>query len=373
MDLNLKTVTLFAGGLLPALAIENLFPSVVKLDSGAEAIITAREGFNLKGKIVAGSENKIKVGEPWQEKIRSMAKRIELNISLDPDLSRIERVDAASGFSNLDQVSASLFGEDPTASDYVLAKIADTDNYGLFDWAQRLVSDPARTEGLAIKAAVNQLQKTMQGLLAAKLWHFLANPHSDKFAIEGRVLLQGTDQTKGKVLKYYRTNPLGLAVKGGEAKVNEQNYGIHKGDRVQWELSNKSQANLYVNFLAYGPKGVFMALHNPAQQSNLEIPAQTSVQLLGDGLKLSDDGPYQLLLVVTAQPLPQVDQTIKYVSRTDDLQMMAISNPLAVTIALLESLHHLGQSSEEQELALDHYELAIEGWVGFDLNLLVQP
>ncbi len=186
----------------------------------------SRAGLIAKAQIVGDSNRSVQVGQLVQEAVRVLPRNIRLTIALDPNLERIERVDATSAFAAIPYVSLVTAGEQ--LIDYVFGRVPETkppetpttqlsassaSRYGLFSLAQKLIPNTGGEWGEAVKVAVQRLSPKLQTLLAAKLWRLTTNEGSSllnvkatlEIAESGGVFRDGETPSGGKLFKTINT------------------------------------------------------------------------------------------------------------------------------------------------------------------------
>ncbi|NJO45378.1 MAG: DUF4384 domain-containing protein [Oscillatoriales cyanobacterium RM2_1_1] len=129
-------------------------------------------------------------GQLLQETIRVLPRQVMLKVGLDPELTRIERVDATSAFSGVAQMGV-VAGDQP--ADYILSRVQDRaiaqspdtplpsvsqGQYGLFSLGQVLIPNTLGETGEPVKLAIQRLIPHFKTRLALKLLSLTKNERS---------------------------------------------------------------------------------------------------------------------------------------------------------------------------------------------------
>ncbi|MGF1459193.1 MAG: caspase family protein [Leptolyngbyaceae cyanobacterium] len=227
VDAKTKSVLIWLGGLSPTLLpycelglqLQPL-PGLPGLATVPETPLTVKSVAGLQAQATVSSTENLSVGTPVIETERRLPKEVTLTVALDPDLERIERVDATSalaGMSYIDTIARGehavdcLFGQSrSTLEGNILlgnsisissgekpSVIANFDSpplgYGLFTPDGALISGTAAESEEAVKTAVSRLTGTLERLLSVKMLRLTTNSISSRLPV--RLLLE-TQQPK---------------------------------------------------------------------------------------------------------------------------------------------------------------------------------
>lgn len=159
----------------------------------------SRSGLTVKAAIAASFDITASalVGKPVYESVRLIPNNLNLTIALDPNLERIERVDATSAFSaaKINVVAAGeqsadlVFGKASLATvtaalnQVGLAAGSAQNSYGLFYPPYVAVPGTIAAGDEAVKTAVNRLISELPRLLAIKYLQLTENATSSKLAL----------------------------------------------------------------------------------------------------------------------------------------------------------------------------------------------
>ncbi|GGA23333.1 caspase family protein [Okeania sp. KiyG1] len=345
-------------------------------------------------------------GEMVREKIRILPKSTELTIALDPELSRIERVDATSGFSAESQVTVV---NNTQAADYVFSRVGETTiaqslsaplpsmyqgRYALFSLGQVLIPNSAGEGGEggeAVKVAVQRLSSQLKTLLAAKILRLTSNEGSTQMKVRANF---ATITPEAKIVM--RRETLGVS---NEAKFKTNIEGVGSfgasdglltlpiGSRIQCRLYNDGDRPVYFMLFSLDSSGRILVLdpaasnqplnNNESSETGLVISPEDSVNIPpvisnfprdteSFGWKLiGPEGLAESLIICSYQPFKETIAALNGDVRQmrDDRLIQEVLNPLNVAQALLRDLQSASQSAVQSSgLSTDDYALDINSW-----------
>ena len=169
--------------------------------------LQSHRGLKATGELLGPGQ--LQVGQRLQEVIRVLPRTIPLTVALDPNLDRIERVDATSAFSELSRIavvsgepssdclftttSSTSSQESPLPEQVASAEGSHnhpvtTTRYGLSYPAGVSFAHTQGEAGEAIKTAVRRLKPALKALLAAKMLQLTINSQSSRLRV--RALLE---------------------------------------------------------------------------------------------------------------------------------------------------------------------------------------
>ncbi|MDY7005376.1 MAG: caspase family protein [Cyanobacteriota bacterium] len=345
-------------------------------------------------------------GEMVREKIRILSKTTELTIALDPELSRIERVDATSGFSAESQVTVV---KNTQAADYVFSQVRETTiaqslsaplpsmyqgRYALFSLGQVLIPNSvgeAGEGGEAVKVAVQRLSSQLKTLLAAKILRLTSNEGSTQMKVranfatitpEAKIVMRKETLGVSNEAKF-KTNIEGV----GSFGVSEGLLTLPIGSRIQCRLYNDGDRPIYFMLFSLDSSGRILVLdptvsnqplnNSESSQTGLAISPEDSVNMPpvvsnfprdteSFGWKLiGPEGLAESLIICSNQPFKETIAALNGEVRQvrDDRLIQEVLNPLNVAQALLRDLQSASQSAiESSGLSTDDYALDINSW-----------
>ena len=353
--------------------------------------LRSREGLKGKVRLLRGSESEpqtpaLQVGQLLQESLRFLPKTVGLTVALDKKLERIERVDATSAFSSIDNIASVIIAGEQGA-DCLLGQENQTaaantsktkERYGLF-WPGGIpVPNTFGQSGEAIKSAVERLSQPLKQLLAAKLWWLTLNQESSQLPIA--LTLESLDQDLQIVGQRQTSRP---ARDGGTEPdfplpdFYQKSNGLPqlpRGSRLQYRWQNKGDRPVYYLLLGIDTRGEAIA-YLPAQgtdptQEAASIPPGETLVVPSPRLGLnwtvtSTPGWEQILAISCQSPLEKTFETLRQspAFKPDQEQILTLDNPLKVAQSLLQDLHRA--SAVKNELipaATDSYGLDLKIW-----------
>ena len=392
--INLKLLGLPAQ-LLPNYSIGSCFTSLPATAESAKLTLQlqTKNGLTAKAKIV-GESQQVQPGQILQEEIRTIPRSLGLNVALERNLSKIERVDATSAFSNLKIVtSTAIAGEE--VADCLLAKVErqsaaksktseensqeheNDRGYGLLSADGVPLPNTLGKANEAVKSAVARLKKSLETLLATKLWRLIANENSALLPV--RVTLELVDTDNGFLMQKTTRGAIQLTKTTAEelppspVSAREDSIAIIKlGSRLQYRLENYSDRPLYLMVLGLDARGRVIAF-DPIPSSPPLIPAQTTQVFPVEDSSFNwivsgTTGYREMQLVLSVVPF---NETIAALSNTDNTQadveqLINLNNPLPVAYALLQDLHNASAVSETLiSSGSDLYALDVNSWASF--------
>ena len=426
---NGQTANLWLGGLpisiLDTVRYDSLFNILPNsdLDLNFQLQIKSRNGLTAQASVIIETNNSqqlsdqseknnnnqtqnsspILTGALVREKTRILSQLTDLMIALDPNMSRIERVDATSAFSAIPQVT--IVGN-IEAADYIFSRITKTTiaesfsaplpsiyegRYALFSLAQVLIPNSIGEGGEAVKIAVQRLSYRLKSLLAAKILRLTRNEGATQMKLRANL---ASATPAAKIIMHQET----FGVSDGRKsqtnieedienfKVASESRTLTIGSQIQCELYNDSDRLVYVMLFILESSGHILVA-NPNRSNQFENDAQPSQKELviapGDSVNISPvinkssrkrtfewrvTGPQGLaesLIICSHQPFKE---TIAILNREvfqirNDQLIKEIINPLAVAQATLGDLQNASQSAiQSYGLSTEGYTLDIDSW-----------
>ncbi len=331
-----KTAEVWLGGIPP-----DRLPYVgwLTTPSAQTLVVRSRNGLTVK---VEGGDT---VGTPVSEGGRVLAKTLPLVIALDNDLSRIERVDATSAFSNIPRMVAIAPGEQ--AADVVLG--CQANSYGLFTIHRRPILGSFGAAEESVGAAVRRLRPLLEGLLAAKWLRATVNPEASQIGAIARLMAQTRRRPEPMLCAYQATRP-------AAASPPLLPYPkLTAGDRLMCTLENHTNEPLYARIVAIDAQGRWFApptvvvpytgTGTVLPHQTLTVPPAESALAWTVGAAL---GPVDIYALLSLAPQRRTEALLG--NRT------APTNPIALAAALLDDLAAPGTNDTPWQL--DHRQWA---------------
>jgi Caspase domain len=353
--------------------------------------------------IEPGSSESFAPGTLIQEAIRLLPRKPELLIALDPQLAKIEKVDAISALSNLPQVDAIATGE--SHADYLLAKavdraqqqiallpnptnaptanpstapsVSDTPaalqtspaialippaSYALFSLAKSPLTHTIGEPGEAVKVAIKRLAPTLKTLLAQKLLHLMENAIATYLSLEAT--LESVAPEPQLLLRQVSGQAFTKPGIGNLPSPDQEIPKIAVGSRLRFFLTNQSIENLYWLLISWDihrdpyiilPLGTFAKINPGMGQPLMSSPANP------EWIVRAPAGLAESLLLCSTQPFAQ---TQILVAQEADNFLHTIDQPLDLVQAILQDLQAASPAAIElasnERVALD-----VRTWAGF--------
>ncbi len=175
-------------------------------DYSPQLQVKSKEGLISRTQLLPSAIIKPQVGQLVRESIRILERDLSLNLALDDDLERIERVDATSALANISAINSVVVSKEQNA-DCLLGKVTSeqpsesitTDSatepislsYGLYTAGGNLIGPTTGLEE-AVKIAIGRLQPQFNNLLAAKWLKLTNNEFSSR--LKANVTLTAGDE-----------------------------------------------------------------------------------------------------------------------------------------------------------------------------------
>ncbi len=419
---NGKTAKILLTG-LPAFVLDSYsLNSVLTIISESNSLenpiylqIRSRTGLNAKAQIKNNNSTSflgLKIGQKVQELIRILPRKIDLKIALDPKLSRIERVDATSTFSDSPRM-AIVAGDQP--ADYVLSRVTDTTiaqtlnaplsplfqgRYGLFSKGLVLLPDTVGEGGEAVKVAIHRLIPQLKTRLAIKLLRSTENERSSNLKVRASLNLlapQSQVLIKRKTTGIFNTinpennNNINSQSSSNQPLINaSENIGIITvplGSRLQYQLQNQGEFPVYFLVFSMNSEGetyIFNSGFDPQQQQiapgkSLSLPTaniysgNSSTEMIGEMVKGST-GLVETHVILSHNPfLETLEISDRNINKNEGiLKFNRVSNPLNIADAILQDLNRGSQPTlEKMGIITDDLALDINSWATFNFDYRV--
>ncbi|WP_107668155.1 caspase family protein [Cyanothece sp. BG0011] len=390
------TLTGFPANIVRYYGVNSIFYPVTNQSSSVPLQLRSRNGLKAKVRRLSsqpGDNESLAVGQLLQESVRCLPKTIGLTVALDPQLQRIERVDATSAFSAIDIVSDVMTeGEQPI--DCILglrssfstpsSQPQETGTYSLFLPGGVPLPNTLGKSGEAIKSAIERLRPTLEKLLTMKLWGLTLNEGSSQ--VPWRVTLEGLDPKPYGIVQRQTTRiktqtPQAETDKNKPITPESNNIPglpkVPRGTRLRYRLENLGETPLYYLVLGINSSGKAIAYVPPYEediepsedeQRFIEPGRNDFVPATSTGLTWttsSTKGWEHILAIAAIAPFQKTLEALKKISefKTDKDQILTLKNPLEVSKALLEDLETASQQTNSLvEGNPDSYILDVKAW-----------
>lgn len=404
IDQEGKTAQLWLGGLPPQVWLHYGVNSRFTAVGGEKLIFKSRSGLTAKAQVIAKDTpgNSLQVGQLVQETVRVLSRNINLMVTLDSGLDRIERVDATSAFSALTRMVNITLPEG--SADYVFGKLSGLPaRYGLFSLGGQLLENTAGEAGELVKVAVQRLIRKFSQLLAIKLWQLTENQGSSQLSVKvslevvsKNLFSQSLSGTISRRVVWEReTSP--VPIQDGTSQKRVADPGtfvptvpvnsimvyrvVNFGDRPIYcmlvGLNNHKTPVAFYPWAISSPENVG---DNKPVLEQIVIPPGESLQFPQNGQGFSWLLPKKSLfcdhqLIFSTSPFTKTLSALAsfHNQSTDQQSISQLFNPLDVTQAILEDLHVASSvipKSESSVSSTDSYVLDVNNWAS--LNFVFQ-
>ena len=371
-------------------------------ESTARLQIKSKEGLSAKAQVKSfPSDSDVRSGQFVRESIRMLKKDLSLNLALDPDLSRIEKVDATSALANVSSIDSTVVAREQNA-DCLLGKVATDDKeksvdgsatetvsiYGLYTAGGELIGKTTGTAEEAVKVAISRLQPQFDNLLAAKWLALTSNEFSSRLKAKATLQTgdpkQPTAWQRGTLVAQATLAP---AKKPAFAALNPNAENVssipllEKGAEITVKLNSLDERLLYILLLGTDSNCNLYALYTPLKTTNIEGEASLQDMTLAAGEELiipsagdswrwivpDTVGINTLYVLYAVRPFTKTLKTFatQQSFNFDRQQVLNITNPVASMKAILQDLH---DASEVDEVSSNEfYALNVDCWAALNL------
>jgi hypothetical protein len=339
----------------------------------------------------------LKIGQLVQESIRMLNRNLSLNLALDTDLNRIERVDATSALANIPAINSAVVAKEQNA-DCLIGKVVtevettttnlDPNNqavaYGLYTAGGDLIGETMGAAEEAVKVAIARLQPQFNNLLAAKWLELTSNEFSSRIKASATLLTPEIKsplwQRSTLVAASTLSSPKKTLFSPNPAPLEVTNNlpVIARGTEIRLNLNNADNRQLYTIVLGTDSHCNIYALYTPEQSSTVDGVVQLEkIAIAPQGelvlpptenswkWKVSESpGINTLYVVLSIQPFTETltafasQQNFKL----DQQQVLNVTNPITVINALMQDLHNTSSVVPKLLPSEDVYALDVNSW-----------
>ena len=306
--------------------------------------IYAREGLNVRAKLVAGSLPS--PGQTVREATRVLPYNPGLTVALDASFDRIERVDTTSAFANLVNIGILSSAGDGVA-DCVFGR-APNGGYSL-QWPNgTAIPATIGPNNEAIKSAVGRLAGYFNTLLAAKLWRMLANASSTELRVKA-----GLEMSYPQAMLLQQQGTTGGALEGREGLSGASLARAKAGGEIHYCLENQGDRPLYFVVLGLDAAGNAVAFYLPSPTVPCIAPNSTRIvpkpAAAYDWIVAGPAGIAEIYIFLSVAPLQGTWGAIANAASTrgEGERVVTVTAPLAIAQALQEDLRAASAVSGE--------------------------
>ena len=369
-------------------------------DYSPQLQVKSKEGLISRTQLLSSAIIKPQPGQLVRESIRMLERDLSLNLALDDDLERIERVDATSALANISAINSVVVSKEQNA-DCLLGKVASehptesiaTDlatepislSYGLYTAGGNLIGPTTGLEE-AVKIAIGRLQPQFNNLLAAKWLKLTNNEFSSRLIANVTLTVgdekQSTSWQRGTLLAANQessTSKKSLFSSVGSSADSKHNLPlIAKGTDIKLTLNNLDNQQLYAVILATDSDSNIYALYTPDKSPSGEAEARLENIAIAPGEELiipraenywkwrvsESAGINALYVVMAVQPFKETLRAFATQQnfKLDQQQVLNVTNPMAVMNALMQDLHNASSVNSELLPNEDVYALNVDSW-----------
>ncbi len=297
--------------------------------------LESRSGLKGQGKLLGTA----KPGTLLQEEIRGVPSDISLTIGLDPSLGNDTQA-ARQALQAISQIEAVPLLQKEVQ--YILGRMSETyrqdfqrqkvanipavGSVGLFTPSLELIAESFAAPGESITQAITRLQPKFKSLLAARLVKLTLNIDSSRLNVtasmtrqDGKEVVASTFPVRGSIGKGSVTNqPV--------PKLPTDASKLPLGTRVQFQVTNNENRDLYVSILVIDPTGEMSVIF----PNNWTVADDVTRIKAGKKLLVPDPNDNNFVLV-TQEPLGVAEVLI-----------IASTNPMKTA---LQALRNIASSS----------------------------
>lgn len=345
----------------------------VEGDKFATVQINFLQGNKAKGVIIEGDNNLIKIDTILQEYIRVINRGIGLNIALNDTLEKIEKVDATSALSVIDNVvSFSNVGE--TFADCILDKLtpedSSIDGYGLYSPTGVLYPNTIpQSPHEAVSTAIKRLTKPLKTTLASKLLNLTYNQYSSHLALNITLEINH-DNYISSHQQYTFNSKLNKIEKSLNNHPDNLLINIPLGSRFTIKINNENEDSLYYLLLGINSSREVLAFYSSEinlieSQQTIAIPENSSaLKWILNGGK----GIGEIIIITAKYPFQNTREKLEKLieNKWDTEQIILLDNPELIAKLVLEDLH-INSHINSQLISNynDIYGLNMNNWATF--------
>jgi hypothetical protein len=327
--------------------------------------VNSLTGNIAKGTIIKGDINLVKSGLVVRELVRIIPPKLGLNIGLNDNLNKVEKVDATSALSTIDVVSF-ISTVSNNFVDYILDK-STADNhqgYSLYSpTGMPLKYTYPTTEHEGVYSAVKRLEefRYLDFDLAYKLLNLTDNEYTSTLALS--TSLQVNSKNAIAQFTKYTSNAIS---EGKSPQYNEQLISIPQNSYINLQVSNYNSDNLYYLIFEVNSSKEIFIYNNPqvktisAGEKRIFPKDDNSFKWFVNGNK----GLGELIILCSKSPF---NKTFQLLTKNNGLklqneQVLLLKNPVDVAKLVLEDLHLTSHAIHNEN---DVYSLDMNNWLTF--------
>ncbi len=367
---------------LPLLFLSNChLNSYLTAELATGEIITVQinsiTGNKAKGIIINFDKKITFEGLILRENLRVINKHIGLTIALDKSLEKIEKVDATSALTAMENIK-SVVNITENFADCILGKFSNdsngSDSYGLFSVAGTLLPNTTAKKPLeAVSTAVKRLSAPLENILTEKLLHLTLNQNSSLLAVNINLEINHDNKIFTTQKKTVNSNINKAEVKTSKSVNNHQSLfmNVPFGSQFTLTINNENYYDLYCLLLAVNSARQIVSYFSPNTSvltggETMTIPTKSSPL---KWIVNSNKGMGELIVICAKSPF---NKTLNALYKTTNLkaekeQIIILENPVIIANSILEDLHIGNNNNLASNLNLSEvYTLDLANWAGFN-------
>lgn len=366
-------------------------------NSAPQFQMTSKEGLIAKTRPVSDLAA-LETGQLVRESIRMLNRNLSLNLALDADLNRIERVDATSALTNISAINSAVVAKEQNA-DCLIGKVAsevtstklesDLNNqifaYGLYTAGGDLISKTVGAEEEAVKVAVERLQPQFDNLLAAKWLELTNNEFSSSIKASATLLtpeIKSPLWQRATLISSNSRSPAKKQLFSSNLTISEFTSNlpqISRGTEIKLNLENTDSRQLYAVVFGTDPDYNLYALHTPVKPltiNNGVVQLEEIAIASGEELAIPNQGNLwkwkvpestginTLYIVLAVQPFTETLRTFAAQQNfeLEQQRVLNVTDPKSVVQALMQDLHNTSSVASELLPNEDVYALDVNHW-----------
>lgn len=334
-------------------------------------------GNKAKGILINGNKSSINKGLILRESLRIIEKNTGLNIAFNDSLEKIEKVDATSTLSAINEIE-SVVNLGDNFVDLIFGKFKDkntsVDGYGLFNSSEVLFANTyPKVDNEAVSSAIKHLIPSLKIALAEKLLNLTSNQYSSLLPVNLNIEISQNNQVS-KIEEKTTFSHL-QSIKNPLKQYSDFDKNlltqIPADSQFTVTINNENDYDLYYLLLSINSSRQASVYFSPnegviTQKNTTTIPKnKNSLKWIVN----TDKGISKLMLICSKSPFHQtLNQLYKNTKLKPDIeQIVPLENHVMIAKAILEDLH-LGSNISNNLVnnLSDVYALDLSHWVTFN-------
>jgi Caspase domain len=345
-----------------------------------EKIVTIQifflQGNKAKGILINSDKKLVYKGLILQESLRVIHRNTGLNIAFDDSLEKIEKVDATSTLSAINEIK-SVVNVGENFVDLIFGKFTDKntsiDSYSLFNSSGILLANTyPKVDNEAISSAIKHLIPSLKIPLTEKLLNLTYNQYSSLLPVN--IILEINQNEQVLIIKEQTTVSNVKLIQNPLKKYSDVDKNlltkVSSDSQLTITIDNENDYDLYYLLLEINSSRQPLIYFSPNSQI-INHKNMITISENNNSLKwiVNGDKGINNLIIICAKS--SFDQTLNQLYKNTNLkldteQVILLENPVMIAKAILEDLH-LGSNITSNIVNLsDVYALDLNHWVTFN-------